>query len=56
MKESKCHIILSFCLIFQSFLPVKDGANSSTVGAASVDVKTCCQQDTVFYRDRAMRE
>lgn len=38
------------------FLPIKDGAHSGTVGAASVDMEARCQQDAIFYRDWAMRE
>lgn len=41
---------------FECYPPIKDGAHSSTVGAASVDVEARRQQDTVFYRDRAVRE
>lgn len=44
------------CLIFECYLPIKDGAYSSTVGAASVDVEARRQQDAIFYRDWAMRE
>lgn len=46
----------NICLTFKCHLPIKDGAHSSTVGAASVDVEACRQQDAIFYRDWAMRE
>lgn len=53
-RESDSHVELKSCLISSRYLPVKDGAHSSTVGAASVDMEACRQQDAVFYRDRAM--
>ena len=36
--------------------PVEDGANSSTVGAASVDVQPRGQEDAVLHRDGAVGE
>lgn len=48
--RTQCRLII-WCPV-----PVKNGAHSSTVGAASVDVEARRQQDAVFHRYWAMRE
>lgn len=54
--EGCCNIWSDVARPIVHYLPIKDGAHSSTVGAASVDVEARCQQDAIFYRDWAMRK